>query len=251
MESKGRSHLDALLNLLTDEVADRLRARQELERPAPTPPSMLPPPAPKVETSVLPAPVPPPVLAPAPKTEPPVVAPPAVFTTSHAASLMARLAIGVLLAVILINIPLNAQGTALARSIPSRASLVIANGLVVKEETSPDIYVYRDGSFRWITSMDAFQHFGYRWQDVRVVEPGFLNEFDKGKPIHVLLKCDSSPHIYRLENGTKRWIVDIPTFESEGHVWKDVRIVPCNYLRNLTDGDSIPPGRGAPPPPLP
>jgi hypothetical protein len=164
---------------------------------------------------------------------------------------MFRLAVGVVIIVALINIPLNQQGTALARSIPSSASLVIRNGLVVKESTSPDIYVYRDGAFHWITSLDAFEHFGYRWQDVHIVEPGFLNPFQKGAPLYALLKCDGSPHIYRLEAGRKRWIVDLPTFEANGYVWKDVAFVPCTYLHNLADGESIPPGRGSPPPPLP
>ena len=164
---------------------------------------------------------------------------------------MARLAIGVLVAIVLINIPLNAQGTALARSIPSSASLVIANGLLIKEANSPDVYVFQDNSFHWITSLDAFDYFGYRWQDVHGVEAGFLNQYPKGTPIYVLLKCESSPHVYQLDVGQKRWIVDIPTFTAQGYVWNDVKIVPCDYLRRLPDGDSIPPGRGSPPSPLP
>jgi hypothetical protein len=152
---------------------------------------------------------------------------------------------------VLINIPINAQGTALARSIPSSASLIIANGLIVKEATSPDVYVYKDDAFHWITTLDAFDYFGYRWQSVHVVEDGFLKQFPRGTPIYVLLKCDASPHIYQLDAGHKRWIVDIPTFTSEGYIWQDVKNVPCRYLHNLPDGDSIPPGRGTPPPPLP
>ena len=128
---------------------------------------------------------------------------------------------------------------------------MIANGLVVKEAASPEIYVYRDDAFHWITSLDAFEHFGYRWQDVHVVESGFLSRFEKGRPLYVLLKCAGSPHIYRLEAGSRHWIVDIPTFEAEGHVWQDVKIVPCADLRGLPVGESVPPGQGSPPAPLP
>ena len=39
---------------------------------------------------------------------------------------------------------------------------------------------------------------------------------------------------------------DVPTFEAEGYVWQDAEIVPCNYLHNLPDGDSVPTGRGTP-----
>ncbi len=252
MNDTGRSRLDQLLELLTDEVAQRLQARAEVKRAAPEPPPTVPPtatipPAPKAvpsATTELAAPTASEAgLEPLPASE--------AGNSSHAASLMARLALGVFVIVVLINIPLNAQGTALARSIPSSASLVIADGLVVKEATSPDIWVYRDGAFHWITSLDAFEYFGYRWQDVHIVEPGFLNQFSKGSAIYVLLKCDASPHIYRLEAGRKRWIVDIPTFQAEGYVWEDVKMVSCDYLHGLPDGESIPPGRGTPPPPLP
>jgi hypothetical protein len=65
----------------------------------------------------------------------------------------------------------------------------------------------------------------------------------------VLLKCRTSPHIYALENGRKRWIKDIPTFEAEGYVWEDVKMVECGYLRRLPDGPSIPEDAGPPPQP--
>jgi hypothetical protein len=170
---------------------------------------------------------------------------------ANTAALMARLAVGILLVVALINVPYNTQGTALARSIPSSASLVIRNGLLVKESNSTQIWVYRDNAFHWITSLNAFDHYHYRWQDVQIVEPGFVTRYDQGSPIYVLLKCDASPHIYRLEDGRKRWIVDLSTFIAAGYVWQDVSIVPCYRLHDLPDGDSIPPGRGSPPPPLP
>ncbi len=240
MANTDPSKLDAWLDLLAEQVADRLEARWQAR-------SVKPAAAPPVHPMAAAAPEPKPVSLPAPKADEPIPTHPAVSTVSHAASLMLRLALGVLVAVILINIPLNAQGTALARSIPSSASLVFVNGLVVKEENSPDIWVYRDEQFHWITSLDAFSHYGYRWQDVHIVEPGFLNQYAKGSPVYVLLKCEASPHIYRLEAGQKRWIVDLPTFQAEGYVWQDVKFVPCSYLDRLPNGDSIPPGRGTPP----
>ena len=239
----GTSRSDLLLDILADEVAKRLERRAGA-RPAGT--QAAPPPKPAPQRAAEPpraavAPVPP-----APPDEGPSLPAP-----SHAAALMARLAVGVVLVVALINVPYNAQGTALARSIPSSAALVIANGLLVKEGNSPDVWVYRDDAFHWITSLDAFEHFGYQWEDVHTVETGFLAQFARGAPLHVLLKCSTNPHIYRLEAGKKRWIVDIATFSAEGHVWRDVKMVPCSYLRGLPDGESIPPGRGTPPPPLP
>ncbi len=249
MNDTERPRLDQLIDILADEVARRLAASAQTKpvEPKPAPPVPTPPPPPVVSAPVKAAPPPPP----APKVEPMPIPGPRASGPSHVAPFMARLAVGICAVVILINIPLNAQGTAIARSIPNSASLVIMNGLVVKDANSSDIYVYRDDAFHWITSLDAFSHYGYRWDQVHVVETGFLNAFPKGKPIYVLLKCDSSPHIYQLESGQKRWIVDIPTFEAHGYVWQDVKFVPCYYLHNLPDGESIPPGHGTPTSSLP
>ena len=168
---------------------------------------------------------------------------------AHLRRLIGRLALGLLVAIVLINIPFNRHGTTLATAMPDAAALMIRDGLVVKERGDEDIYVYQDGEFRWISSLDAFEHFRYNWDDVHIVEDGFLDDFEIGKPLHVLLKCYESPHIYRLEGGSKRWIVDIRTFEAEGHEWDDVRFVSCQYLRDLPDGDTIPPDQGPPPQP--
>jgi hypothetical protein len=150
--------------------------------------------------------------------------------------------------IVLVNIPINRYGTSLARIMPDSAALVIRDGLVLKG-SGPDIYVLQDDKLRWISSLDAFEFYGYRWEQVHVVEDSFLEDFERGKPIHVLLKCRTSPHIYALENGRKRWIKDIPTFEAEGYVWEDVKMVDCGYLRRLPDGLSIPEDAGPPPQP--
>ncbi|MCX6027828.1 MAG: hypothetical protein NT169_00825 [Chloroflexi bacterium] len=260
MGDAGPARLELLLDLLADEVAGRLQARGATQRPIVAEPAEIPI-ATVAESAIvadvaaeptpeLPAPSEPesePILAPdAPPIEQDTEARP-----SHAAVLLARLALGLLVLVVAINIPFNRHGTTLATALPGSASLVIRNGLLVKEADQPGIYVFRSAQFHWISSLDAFDYYGYRWQDVHIVEPGFLAKFELGAPIHVLLKCSASPHIYRRENDRKRWIVDLPTFSAEGHVWEDVKMVSCEYLRSLPDGDSIPPGRGAPPPPLP
>ena len=157
------------------------------------------------------------------------------------------LVVGLFVVLILINLPLF-NGLALARALPDRQALIIRDGLVLKG-SGPEIYVLESSHKRWISSLDAFEHYGYQWEDVHIVDDAFLNQFSDGRPLHVLLKCADSPHIYRLENDRKRWIKDIPTFEAEGHVWEDVRFVSCSYLRSISDGPPIPPDAGPPPQP--
>jgi hypothetical protein len=150
--------------------------------------------------------------------------------------------------IVLVNVPINRYGVSLARMIPESASLIIRDGLVLKG-SGPDIYILQNDELRWISSLDAFEHLGLDWGDVHTVDDAFLGRFEQGKPIHVLLKCAESPHIYRLENGQKRWIKDIATFEAEGHTWDDVRLVSCDYLRGIPDGPPIPEDAGPPPQP--
>jgi hypothetical protein len=269
MDNKQPSRMDRLLNLLVEEIEERMHARMPAlstaeesapsaaEEPAPstaeeTPvaevPSLSAHPEEPVQTlSELWAEAEDEESPPEPEPEPELL--PALPGASHAARLMGRLALGLLVAIVLINIPFNRHGTTLATAMPDSAAVVIRDGLVVKEEDDEEIYVFQDGRFRWISSMDAFEHFGYTWGDVRIVEDGFLEEFEIGTPLHVLLKCRQSPHIYRLEGGEKRWIRDIVTFEAEGHVWDDVRFVSCGHLRSIPDGETIPPGFGPPPQP--
>ena len=234
--SEERTPAEQLLDLLVD----ALEERQQQRRMAPAEPK----PA---------APNPPTPPAPAPRREPPLAdrPEPAVAPVAMPAGQLARflpqLAIGLLLLLVLINIPLNRHGVSLARAMPDSAALVIRDGLLVKGEESPEIYVWQDGAFRWISSLEAFDRLNYRWQDVHVVPESFFAKYEQGPPLYVLLKCDASPHIYRIEREQKRWIKDIPTFLAEGHVWDDVRLVSCPYLRSIPDGPTIPPDAGPPP----
>ncbi len=244
-----KARVNQILNLLVDEIEERLQARERLAQRAAKPLSPESPVA-KVPISPVAAPVMPVEATTEPQSpEPERALPPVSLGPSHATRLMGRLALGLLIAVVAINIPFNRHGTTLATSMPDSAAVVIREGLVVKEEDDEEIYVYQDARFRWISSLDAFEHYGFTWGDVHIVKDGFLDQFEKGTPLHALLKCRSSPHIYRLERGEKRWIRDIATFDAEGHLWEDVRFVGCGYLHDLPDGETIPPGSGPPPQP--
>jgi hypothetical protein len=68
-------------------------------------------------------------------------------------------------------------------------------------------------------------------------------------PNPILLKCATSPHIYLLERGEKRWIESIDTFNERGYVWGDVHFVSCEVLSSIPDGTPIPANAGPPPQP--
>ncbi len=61
--------------------------------------------------------------------------------------------------------------------------------------------------------------------------------------------CECALDAPRRKNHRKRWIRDIDAFLAEGHVWRDVRIVSCDYPRSVADGPLIPEDAGPPPQP--
>ncbi len=69
------------------------------------------------------------------------------------------------------------------------------------------------------------------------------------EPGPILLRCATSPHIFVLQGGEKRWIEDMDTFDSRGYVWRDVHTIPCDDLRAVPDGAPVPPDAGPPPEP--
>jgi hypothetical protein len=252
-----RQERDELLDALLDALDERRAARAAAERRVASPPLAPPKPA---ETLPPAAPPPParPAEAPPQKAksspskpagpgQPGWTIPPRLPTIGMDRAL-GRMLLLVLALTALLNIPVTRYGVSLARILPDSAALVIRDGLILKG-AGPEIYRLEDNKLRWISSMSAFEHLGLQWEDVHVVDDPFLTKFEKGAPIHVLLKCGASPHIYRLEGERKRWIKDIPTFEAEGHVWEDVRIVTCEELRAIPDGPPIPEDAGPPPQP--
>jgi hypothetical protein len=257
------SRTDRILDLLLDALAERQMARQGHRswEPEPEPAHQAPEieiASPSVDRDRLEVDATEPESEPAvePKardvqvSDPAEPVPPAVHPAAgQMTRVLPRLVIGLLALVVMVNIPLSRQGPSLARAMPDSAALIIRDGLLVKGEESEEIYVLQDNQLRWISSLDAFDRLGYRWRDVHTVEESFLDKFEEGRPLHVLLKCSASPHIYRIEREQKRWIKDIPAFQAEGHVWEDVRIVSCDYLRLIPDGLSIPPDAGPPPQP--
>jgi len=268
----SNAKVDQILDLLLDALAERQAAR----RPAATPPvaqsvaqsSGLRPasePAPGAQSGGLrhasePAPVAQssgvrPAQQPAakpPAAEPrpgdPGWTPPARQPSIQLDRTLGRLIVLILALIVLMNIPVTRYGVSLARILPDATSIIIRDGLVLKGE-GDQIYVLEDNKLRWISSLEAFDRLGYRWSEVHQVDAAFLAQFEQGAPLHILLKCAESPHIYRIEEGKKRWIKDIATFEAEGHVWEDVRLTSCAYLRTLPDGVPIPADAGTPPQP--
>ena len=249
MSEQDPAKIDQLLDLLLDALNERQAARQDM--PAQLASHLEPGAVPEIES---PAPGDLPVaeselisaVAEEALPEPPPPAIPEKLPSIQLDRMLGRLAVAVGLLLILVNIPFNRYGTNLARAMPDAQALVIRDGLVFKG-SGPEIYVLQGNHKRWISSLNAFEYYGFRWKQVQLVDDDFLTQFPDGPPLSILYKCASSPHVYAIENGFRRWIKDIPTFEAQGYVWEDVQIVPCSRIQNLPAGPPIPPDAGEPP----
>jgi hypothetical protein len=270
MSKDKQSTTDQILDLLLDALQERKQSREDAARP-----TAVPKPSPvdnviipaagsesapvQQETAVSPSPAPDPLAQIAqimqPKQHPPIpredvlqTHAPQKLPSIYLEKMLGKLMLVLFVLLIVVNIPFNRFGTSLARAMPDTAALIVRDGLVIKG-SGAEIFVLENNQKRWITTIDAFEWYGYRWEQVRQVDEAFLAQFENGRPIYLLLKCSASPHVYALENGEKRWIKDIPTFTAQGFEWEDIKFINCNQLRNMPDGLPIPPDAGPPPQP--
>jgi hypothetical protein len=145
---------------------------------------------------------------------------------------------------VLVNIPINFYGAGLAQIVPKATAIIIYDGMVLKG-SGPEIYALEDHVLRRISSPEAFDYY-LRQHKVFVVEDNVLDSFGKGRSIYQLVTCPNSPHLYALEQGQKRWVKDPPT-RNKAEPWDEVRLVSCDYLRQLPEGPPILEDAGPPP----
>ena len=131
---------------------------------------------------------------------------------------------------VLINIPVNIYGIGLAHILPDSTPVAIYDGLVLKG-SGPEEYLLENHKLRWISSPEAHGSY-FSGVHARLVEDSLLQQFEQGEPIRRLVKCNSSPDVYALEHGQKRWVEEPPAINS-GKPWDRVHRVSCGYLQRF------------------
>jgi hypothetical protein len=158
--------------------------------------------------------------------------------------------------------------TGIDRLTPNRLTFIGWNVINIGLLAGLLIWQWRAGRARWLPALHAtfaaatipyviwtvFVILALPWLfrgDVAQVAglPARIQQLAYDEPLPILLKCYDSPHIYLLEDGAKRWVKDIATFEAQGYRWNDVNFVACDDLRAVPQGRPIPPDAGAPPEP--
>ena len=95
--------------------------------------------------------------------------------------------------------------------------------------------IAENGYKRHVPNPSVFESYGYKWEDVLDVENAIVDAF----PINVLVRVDGDEKVYKLENGTKRWIKTSAAFERTGFSWYDVGLVNQAELDAHPEGASI------------
>ncbi|MEI2692115.1 MAG: hypothetical protein V9H69_21380 [Anaerolineae bacterium] len=154
--------------------------------------------------------------------------------------------------------------TAIDRMTPNRLSFIGWNVVNIAILALLLIYQVRAGRDRWLPAVHKAFAAGALlyivWSLVGLLALPWLFRGDPaqvaGLPLRIqqlayersdpiLLKCSSSPHIYLLENGEKRWVRDIATFEAQGYRWNDVQYASCADLPRCARRRDDPTRRGA------
>ena len=157
---------------------------------------------------------------------------------------LGQILVGLVVLLVLVNIPINHHGASLAQIIPKATAIVIYDGMVLKG-SGPEIYILDDHKLRWVSSPEAFDHY-FHYHEVHTVEDKLLEGFGKGNPIRRLVTCPNSPYTYAVENSQKRWVKAPPTGNTD-NTWDKVELISCDDLHRLPDSLPAPEDAGAPP----
>lgn len=83
-------------------------------------------------------------------------------------------------------------------------------------------YVTESGTKRHIPTIDIFNSYNDRWEDIVELSPADISSY----PDNNLIKKEDDPKVYKLENGQKRWIQTASVFNRLKLDW--TKITPVN-----------------------
>jgi len=119
-----------------------------------------------------------------------------------------------------------------------KADLIKASG--------PEVYVLENGVRRWIPNPEVFEHFRYKWTNVKRISDIALRAYIQGDdldkyddyPEGTLLK-GSGPEVYLIELGKRRWIPNPAIFEGLDFGWKYIYDIDNDDLDDIKQGDNL------------
>ena len=112
--------------------------------------------------------------------------------------------------------------------------------------TGPEVYILENGVRHWIPSPEIFEHFQYKWANIKILPDNLLRSYPLGTklskyskyPDGTLLK-GSGPEVYLIELGKRRWIPTPRVFEASDFGWKYIIEIDDKKLSRIKQGDNL------------
>ncbi|HEY0710116.1 MAG TPA: hypothetical protein VGG33_25115 [Polyangia bacterium] len=113
------------------------------------------------------------------------------------------------------------------------------DGYAFREAGSQAVYVVQNGTKFHVQNVGELRALGISDDRIEVVPPGSLSFLRDRPPEKTLLRERDSAAVFYYENGQKRYIANEKIFESLGHKWSDVKVVPKGGLQSEANGPPI------------
>lgn len=112
--------------------------------------------------------------------------------------------------------------------------------------SGPEVYILENGVKRWIPDPETFEHFRYRWTNIKSVADSVLAAYPQGDkldknddyPEGTLLR-GAGPEVYLIESGKRRWFPSPAVFEGNNFGWRYIYEVDEEELEKIPQGDSV------------
>lgn len=112
--------------------------------------------------------------------------------------------------------------------------------------TGPEVYILEKTVRRWIADPETFEHFQYKWTNIKNISDIALAAYPQGRdldwyddyPDGSLLR-GSGPGVYLIELGQRRWFPNPEIFEGNGFGWKYILDIDDDRLNRIDRGDNI------------
>ena len=118
---------------------------------------------------------------------------------------------------------------------PTKASSYQRIKLMRAEGDTKVYYITEKGFKRHIPNEETFLSYSNKWSDIVVVKPFELSAI----PDNILIRQEGKPEVYKLENGTKRWIKTAEVFNRLDFKWNEIAPVNAVELNSYPLGEPI------------
>jgi len=95
------------------------------------------------------------------------------------------------------------------------------DGTLLKTPNNPAVFVIFSNKKKHVPDANIFSSYGYRFEDITLVDEATLNRIPDGK----LIKAANDPRVYYLDRGQKRWLKNEAVFKSYGLPWENIMTV--------------------------